>query len=178
MYIKIYHPKKSMQPTRETIQTVLGAGWVAQAKKNGYRCQIHRTDEGLKNYTRQGSLHTRQLPLEIQEQLMAVLPVGTAVVGEWVHHEGRLYLFDLIKKDGKILDRDSYEERYKLLPDVVGIVSVLPLLRDTDKAFSELQKESNEGLVFKTLFGKITDDNSIIRCRRSGVNYTPERRQK
>lgn len=179
MFIKTYHPKQSMEPSLESILKVLRMGWITQAKMNGFRAQVHITQAGVANYTRFGSLHTRPLPQAIVEALLALFPLGTVVMGEWVQAEGKLYLFDFLKKDGQVLSRLTYAERYNLLPQgTAGAVETLPIIVDADEAFAALMNEKTEGLVFKNPSRVGFDSNAIIRCRRCGVNYQPQRREK
>ena len=175
MFIRTYHPKKSLRPDKSTIEKMLGMGWVAQAKMNGFRVQIHVTEERVVNYTRQGSLHTRPLPKALIDALKATFEPGTAIIGEWVQHEGKIYLFDCIKKDGETLSRLSYKDRFALLPDVSGPLTLLPFISDVETAYQTLMDETTEGIVFKDIDRKGFEDNSIIRCRRCGVNYQPLR---
>lgn len=178
MFIKTYHPKKSMHPNLETIQKILKAGWIAQAKMDGYRSQIHITETGIMNYTRQGQLHTRQIPIEIVDRLRELFSCGMAVIGEWVAYEKKLYLFDCIKKDNQVLDKLTYAERYALLPQGIedGAVDTLPIIDHEKQAFEVLMDPQTEGLVFKNPDRKGFDSNAIIRCRRCGVNFKPQRR--
>lgn len=180
MFIKTYHPKSSMLPTKDSIAKILKVGWICQAKKNGFRVQLHILEDQVANFTRHGKRHTRGLPPELKQGLLNYCP-GTALVGEWVWHEKAIYLFDCIKFENKVIDHMSYSERHALIPEerpMEGKIYKLPLITDADEAYAALMDEANEGLVFKNPKAIGFGNNSIIRCRRNGISFVPEKQKK
>jgi len=170
------HPKTEIRPERDAIRKVLDAGWVGQLKIHGHRAQIHIPADGADDtiaYNRQGKIHQKLLPDEIVvelRRLFAPREEWTVLDAEWLKPEGKLFVFDLIKKDGKLLNRLSYAERYKLLPrDFISPhVQILPLLTTVDRCMEAFEKERPhvEGLVFKSMTTAGFGDTSIVRCRR------------
>ena len=171
MFIKTYHPKKSILPDRDAIKRILNAGWVTQAKMDGARAQIHILDGKVINYTRRGTLHTSKLSQEIVGQLLELFSPGDVVEGEWLRSQQTLYLFDMIKTEGTVLKQLNYFDRYNKLPRCYGPVSLLPIVTDLDQAMQILDSDDTEGLVFKSLTSKGFSDTSIVRCRKHGMDF-------
>jgi ATP-dependent DNA ligase len=174
VYIKAMHPKTEIQPTRAAIEKILKAGWVGQMKIHGHRAQIHLSqDEEPIAYNRMGKPHKKLLPKEIVAELLRIVDPQddwTVVDAEWLKPENKLYLFDVLKKDGKSLRALTYGERWKLLPRAYlsPYIQTLPLLTTVEKCLEVIAKpdEHIEGLVFKSMKTKGFEDTSIIRCRK------------
>ena len=177
-FIKSMHPKAEIQGNAEAITRVLSAGWVGQLKIHGHRAQIHISadaDEKLIAYTRQGSPHKKLLPKEVAIELRRVFAPTTGwnvIDAEWLKDENKLFVFDFIKKDGQLLNRLNYAERFKLIPRnfISPYIQVLPLLTTLDKCLEALssKKPEVEGLVFKSINSAGFSDTSIVRCRKVG----------
>jgi ATP-dependent DNA ligase len=176
-YIRAMHPKTQISSSRASVEKVLKMGWVGQMKIHGHRAQIHlsadESEEAIA-YNRQGKIHRRLLPPEIIKELRRVFDLKkewTVIDAEWIKPENKLYLFDILKLDGKSLYRMTYGDRWKLLPRayISPYIQTLPILRSVDKCMEILNRPEDyiEGLVFKSETAKGFDDSSIVRCRKA-----------
>lgn len=174
-FIRAPHPKTEIRPRAEAVQKILKAGWVGQLKIHGHRVQLHIPEEGhakIIAFNRHGQLHKKVLSPAIEKELRRILQPEkgwNVIEGEWLKPKDKIYLFDFLKKDGQLLNRFSYQDRWKLLPrDYISPhVKTLPLVTSLEKCMELLGKEEEdiEGLVFKSSSPGFAD-TSIIRCRR------------
>jgi ATP-dependent DNA ligase len=174
VFIKAMHPKTEISPSRESVEKILKAGWVGQMKIHGHRAQIHLhpTEESIA-YNRQGRPHKMLLPDEITQELRRVFEPEndwTVIDTEWLKPEGKLFVFDVLKLNGKLLRTMNYQERWKLLPKlyISPHVQTLPMITSAEKCMEVLarKEEHIEGLVFKSVTTKGFEDTSIVRCRK------------
>jgi len=175
-FIRAMHPKTEIKPTLASVEKILQAGWVGQPKIHGHRAQIHLSADEVEEpivYNRQGKPHAVTLPDEIERELRRVFSFKdgwTVIDAEWLKPEGKLFVFDILKRDGKLLRTLSYADRYALLPKsyISPHVKTLPLITTSVKCMQLLEGEDAhvEGLVFKALNAKGFEDTSIIRCRK------------
>ena len=178
-FIRSPHPKTSVEPSRTSIDMFLSRGWWAQHKIDGHSAQMHMGEKGLiAAYTRQGTLHTKKVSTEIAEALHALFPSlegESVIMGEWVKPQNRLFLFDVLKVDGKRLTSQDYATRHEYLPPFTGNkhVVTLPVFKTEAAAMRALSEafetEHIEGLVFRKADLKGIEDMGIVRCRKSGV---------
>ena len=174
-FIRAMHPKTEIAPTQLAVDKILKAGWVGQIKIHGHRAQVHLNANPTIPpivYNRQGRPHKMALPEKIAKELRRIFVLSegwTVLDGEWLKPEGILYIFDILKLDGKLLRTQTYAERYSLLPKsyISPSVKTLSLLTTLPKCMEVLASEDKqvEGLVFKSLSTKGFEDTSIIRCR-------------
>src|SRR5262245_18717458 len=108
VFIRAMHPKTEISPTRASIEKILKAGWQGQLKIHGHRAQIQLsadlTDEIIA-YNRQGRPHQKLLPPEIIKELRRVFKPKkdwTVIDAEWLKPENKLYVFDVLKDNGKL----------------------------------------------------------------------------
>jgi ATP-dependent DNA ligase len=169
------HPKTEISPTLSSVDKILKAGWIGQMKVHGHRAQIHLSPESdeIVVYNRQGRAHKMALQKEIENELRRIFDLEsgwTVIDAEWLKPEKQLYIFDLLKKDGKLLRSLTYTERYALLPKsyISPYVKTLPWLTTVAKCMAVLESPEDdiEGLVFKSPSTKGFDDTSIVRCRK------------
>lgn len=182
VFIKAMHPKTEISPNPAAIEKILKAGWIGQMKIHGHRAQIHipaSGDKGIIAYNRQGRPHKMLLPDNICGELRRIfeLKTGWTVIdAEWLKPRNKLFIFDLLKLDDKLLRSLSYAERYALLPKsyISPHVKTLPLIRTTDKCLDVLATKEDyiEGLVFKSLNSRGFEDTSIVRCRKRRSSIT------
>lgn len=172
IYIPAMHPKTEIAPTRASVEKTLKAGWIGQTKIHGHRAQIHLSEKNAIVYNRQGRPHAKALSPEIVTELRRLLPPGegyTVVDAEWLKPENKVFLFDLLKRDGQLLNRMTYRERHALLPRayISKHVQTLPLLTTLERCMEVLADPDPlvEGLVFKA-DRKGFEDTSIVRCRK------------
>jgi ATP-dependent DNA ligase len=170
------HPKTEVKPMRESVEKILAAGWAGQTKIHGHRAQVHlHADPSMEPivYNRQGRPHKKLLPPEIANELRRILELErdwTVIDGEWLKPEGKMFIFDILKENGKSLRPLTYADRYERLPKsyISPHVKTLPLLTTSAKCLEVLESSEAhvEGLVFKALTAKGFDDTSIVRCRK------------
>lgn len=181
VFIRGMHPKTEVRPDPATIRRILDNDWWGQLKIHGHRAQIHISadpDAEALVYTRSGKLHERSLSKEMVNELRRILqPMSgyTVVEGEWLKPEDKLFLFDYLKKDGKLLDQLSYEERWQLLPKlyISPRVETLGVLKTVDECLNALRRPEEwvEGIVLKARKSKGFFDRSIIRCRKEDRRF-------
>lgn len=172
IYIPAMHPKTEIAPTRASVEKTLKAGWIGQTKIHGHRAQIHLSATDAIVYNRQGRPHAKALSPEIVTELRRLLPPFegyTVFDAEWLKPEKKIFLFDLLKRDGQLLNRMTYRERHALLPRayISKHVQTLPLLTTLERCMDVLSDPDPlvEGLVFKA-DRKGFEDTSIVRCRK------------
>jgi hypothetical protein len=179
-FIHAMHPKTEIRATREAIAKVLARGWVAQAKIHGHRAQIHLSadpEEPPIAYNRQGRRHAMPLPPAMVRELRRLFQPArgwSALDAEWLKPRKKLFVFDILKQEDKVLSSLTFPERHQLLPRlfISPSITVLPILDDVEKCLKLLETEEPEieGIVLKAGGTRGFHDSSIIRCRR------PERR--
>lgn len=169
------HPKTEISPTLASVDKILKAGWIGQTKVHGHRAQVHLSADSdeVVVYNRQGRPHKMRLQKEIEKELRRIFDLEsgwTVIDAEWLKPEKQLYIFDLLKKDGKLLRSMNYADRYALLPKsyISPHVKTLPWLTTVPKCMAILESSEDyiEGLVFKSPNTKGFDDTSIVRCRK------------
>lgn len=175
-FIRAMHPKTEISPTLSSVEKILRAGWVGQTKIHGHRAQIHiSADEKVAPvvYNRQGRPHKIPLSPKITKELRRIFELKedwTVIDAEWLKPEEQLFVFDLLKLDGKTLRPMAYIDRYALLPKsyISPHVKTLPLYTTASKCMDVLSSSEKhiEGLVFKSPTSKGFDDTAIVRCRK------------
>jgi len=139
-------------------------GWLAEVKKNGWRCLSYREASGLVLYTRHHTLINDPLP-DLRNFLTLTLPPGTIIDGELVNNrtkgtKGLYYVFDVIQAQGGLLVNDSLISRRatleKLLPPCPGVVELAEQTITGKKRLYEMsiEGEVNEGIVLKKASSK------------------------
>ena len=100
--------------------------------------------------------------------LRAIDEGWTVVDAEWHEPSDQLYIFDILKHNGRLLDSYTYADRYALLPRVYTspLVETLPILKTVEQCLEVLESQNPiiEGLVFKAPHTEGFLDTSIIRC--------------
>ena len=175
-FIKAMHPKTAIRPDPAAITRILAANWVGQLKIHGHRAQIHipaSVTEPVIVYNRHGKKHKKELPQPVEKELRRIFgpESGWNVLdAEWLKGDDKIYVFDFLKREGELLRRMTFPERWKNLPRnfISPFVSVLPLIRDLAGCLKALQstEPSIEGLVFKSMGTPGFSDTSIVRCRK------------
>jgi ATP-dependent DNA ligase len=138
--------------------------WIAEIKKNGWRCLAYREASGLVLYTRHNTLITDPLP-DLRNFLTLVLPPGTIIDGELVNNrtkgtKGLYYVFDILQAQGVMLVDDCLSARRaileKLLPPCPGTVELAQQYVTGKKRLYEasIEGEVNEGIVLKKASSK------------------------
>ena len=138
--------------------------WVAEVKKNGWRAMPTKDENGkLTIWTRHRTLIKEAVP-ELREALSSMMPDGTILDGEFINNrtkgvKGKLYLFDIIMLEGRLLIDRPLRERRKLLEGVVvegPHIELAQQIRVGKKQLyhQSIEGEENEGIVIKKLDSK------------------------
>lgn len=130
------HPSGFEPMLASTSRRLDGDGWAFEPKLDGWRAIVHVLDHGVAVYSRPGREITESVPQ--LSALTKIVPAGTVLDGELVAGSGRsstfyqlsptlgrrsttvtFAAFDLLAVDGCSLVWRSYEERRRLLGDVL-----------------------------------------------------------
>ncbi len=176
LFIKAMHPKAEIRPEAAAIEKMLKLGWVGQLKIHGHRAQIHVShDDKIAPivFNRQGKRHAVDLsPAMVKELRRLFRPEDgwNVVDAEWLKPEKKIFVFDFLKKEDKLLRAMTFPERWALLPKsfLSPHFKVLPLIKDLPSCVKALETEDDalEGLVFKSSSSTGFSDTSIVRCRK------------
>ncbi len=139
-------------------------GWIAEVKKNGWRALPTKDEKGnLTIWTRHKTLIKDAVP-ELREALISMMPAGTILDGELINNRtkgvnGKLYLFDIIVLEGRLLVNLPLRERRKLLEGVVVEGPHIELARQVRVGkkqlyYQSIEGEESEGIVIKRLDSK------------------------
>jgi ATP-dependent DNA ligase len=138
--------------------------WIAEVKKNGWRCLAYREKESLVLYTRHHTLITDPLQ-EVRNYLFVTLAPGTILDGELINNRTKdvkslYYVFDVIASSGDLLVNCSLSHRRSVLEKLVrpypGVVELAAQTITGKKRLyeSSIQTSVNEGIVIKRLDSK------------------------
>ncbi|MGE0173481.1 MAG: hypothetical protein AB7T49_11860 [Oligoflexales bacterium] len=177
LFIRPIHPKTEIKPDPVLMKKILSEGWWGQKKIHGHRAQVHlsaNSTEGTIVYNRHGKPHGVKLSKEIEEELRRILPLKngwSTVDAEWVKPLNKLFIFDMLKLNGQLLNTSTYEDRYQLLPQVYvsQYVETLPVISQVAKCQEVMETTDPliEGLVFKSRKTRGFSDSSVVRCRKA-----------
>ena len=138
--------------------------WVAELKKNGWRCEVYKYDGKITLYTRDKALITDKLP-RLREYLRSIVPENTILDGELIHNRTKnikelFYAFDVLKYKGISLINQPFSERRKCLESMkLGLDGVVEVAEQYTKNKIAVYQEAiktpvNEGIVMKRLDSK------------------------
>lgn len=175
-HIRPIHPKTEIAPSRDAIQRILDRGWWGQVKIHGHRAQLHissQDHDDIVVFNRQGQTHRKLLPPAMVREVNRIFRPerGWNVIdAEWLKAEDRLFVFDFLKHDDRLLDAYSYGERYSMLPRafISPHIIVLPTLKTLDQCLAVLADPAPhvEGLIFRSPETPGFVDSGIVRCRK------------
>lgn len=175
-FLRPMHPKTEVRPDISVIKRILNRGWCAQVKMHGHRAQIHISSDPNKDllvYNRQGALHKKTMEPKLVNALRALFSPKqgwNAIDAEWLKPEQKIYVFDYLMYQDKVLSDLTYAQRWDILPRVFSsdCIHVLPLIHSASDCMDVLNStdEKIEGLVLKSLGTPGFQDTSIIRCRK------------
>lgn len=147
------------------------AGWIAEVKKNGWRALPVKSEGEITIWTRHKTLITEPV-LNIRSALKRIVPEGTILDGEFINNrtrniKGRLYLFDIIMLEGKLLTNLPLKERRRILESLITETGDIELARQVRVGkrklfFQSIEGDLNEGIVLKKLDSKYPVSDS--RC--------------
>jgi ATP-dependent DNA ligase len=143
--------------------------WIAEVKKNGWRCMVRVKDSKIVLWTRHKTIIKDPLP-NLRLQLEALkLPDDTILDGELMEHRGKtkefLMLWGLMRWSGEWIDKVPYQEIMEKMKAIVPVDTqymgrpASTLLNK--KAFYEqtiLSGPENEGIVIKKLSASVPFD--------------------
>lgn len=136
-------------------------GWIAEIKKNGWRCLVYKEKEGVVLWTRHNTLIPMALPM-IRE-VMGRLPDNTIVDGEIISTrrvkgaEDCFYAFDVLMFEGRPLHKQTFQERRKILTNIMPLAYdfiqvAMQFTTNKRSVYDEAIKDTlNEGIVLKKL---------------------------
>jgi len=136
--------------------------WIAEVKKNGWRCLAQKDGMELTLMTRHNTLIVEPLA-ELRKTLFEMMPDRTVVDGELINNrtkdiKGVYYIFDILVHDGELLFELPLEKRRVILERIVyrGVPSIelaeqFRLGKKTLYAKVIAESEVNEGIVIKKL---------------------------
>jgi bifunctional non-homologous end joining protein LigD len=139
--------------------------WVAERKKNGWRCLAIRDENSLTLMTRRNTLINDQLPVT-RNNLHQLLP-STIIDGELMERRTKdikdlFYAFDILMDNGKQLTSLPWKERRKrleaVLKDMEGIEISDPVSVGKSYLYDLAIQEGNEGIVMKEINSKYIVD--------------------
>ena len=163
------------------------AGWdqsgkyACEQKIDGWRMMIIITEKGLEFISRHNKNHTRDIEPELKkaaQELLEHFPVQTQIDAEWLSRRScnkeykltpRIFLLDVMRYGSEWLLSKTYDERHKLIEDV------MPKIRDrvhidtpptatagTFVSFYEDQKKVpySEGVVIKHRDSKLVGNRN------------------
>jgi ATP-dependent DNA ligase len=139
-------------------------GWIAEVKKNGWRALPITDEEGnLTLWTRHRTLLTGPSP-ELKAVLADMMPAGTILDGEFINNrtkgvKGKLYLFDILMLEGRLLVDLTLRERREMLDSIIIEGSNIELAQQVRVGkkrlyYQSIEGEENEGIVIKRLDSK------------------------
>jgi ATP-dependent DNA ligase len=163
--------------------------WTYEIKKNGERLCLYNQN-GFKFWNRHKSILKYVPSKEIVEQLNSFnIPNFTHIDAELIHNrtkhiKNQIYIYDIYILDGQQMS-GTLQERREILKNIFNkkVPNVyLADIYNSNTIFENwktiIEKEENEGVVFKNIDGKITW-NAIkspdvwwqIKCRKQAKNY-------
>ena len=141
-------------------------GWIAEVKKNGWRAMPTKDEDGkLTIWTRHKTLIKERSPGTKRGAGRHDAGRALSFDGEFINNrtkgvKGKLYLFDIIMLEGRLLVDLPLRERRKILEGVVR--SKVPILNSPNRSrvgkkqlyHQSIEGEENEGIVIKRLDSK------------------------
>jgi len=162
------------------------SGYVAERKKNGWRCLAVRDEKGLTLWTRRKTTIVSDLP--VTRELLFHLPVGTVIDGELLDKRTKdikdhYYAFDIQFLNNKSIMHLPWAERRKQLESVFtqnGLFGRVELSEPVQLGFSTLYKlavaDGDEGIVLKHSQSKYIVD--IRKCPANDQWFKAKRAEK
>lgn len=171
--INYYYPNSPCWIDSSTVDNYKG-GWIAERKKNGWRC-LTIIDEKLTLWTRRHTILRDDLPQT--RKLLSRLPQGTVIDGELVDKRTKdikdhYYAFDILFNKGESVMHLPWEKRRAQLESLFqecGLTGEMEMSEPIQLGFSTLYKlaveSGDEGIVLKKINSKY-----IVDCRRCPKN--------
>jgi len=142
--------------------------WVAETKRNGWRCLACKDGSKLILYTRRNTMIMDKLP-RLREALRTQLPDGTIIDGELMEKRTKnvkelFYAFDILFHMGRPVYNLPWKERRKLLEETITEIPDLielsvPTIIEKRKLYEDSIK-TDEGIVLKLIDSKYPVGNT------------------
>jgi len=131
--------------------------FIAEFKKNGWRCDTYMTEEGLTLWTKRKTIIKDLLP--ITRSKLSLLPVGTVIDGELIDKRTKdtkdyYYAFDILYHQGESVMHLPWKERRELLEKVVdplGVEISEPIALGFSNMYKIALEQGDEGIVLKNI---------------------------
>jgi len=148
-------------------------GWIAEVKKNGWRCLAYKEGGALTLWTRHHTTINDPLP-ELRGLLTDMLPDGCVLDGELLHNrtkeiKGVYYVFDLLMLEGAPTTSLPLWNRRQLLEAFIELVPTGSIelaaqyrIGKVKLYHDSIEGEANEGIVLKQITS--TYNASESRC--------------
>lgn len=140
--------------------------YVAEVKKNGWRCLAWKKKDGLELWTRRQTKISDKLP--ITREYLSLLPPDTIIDGELIDRRTKsikdhYYAFDILFYEGKSVMNFEWWQRRELLEKIVAKYGIwVELAQPKQLGFSHLYKmaleSGDEGIVLKNAYSKYLVD--------------------
>ncbi|RPJ11835.1 MAG: hypothetical protein EHM36_00725 [Deltaproteobacteria bacterium] len=139
--------------------------WIAERKKNGWRCLAVRNSTALELWTRRHSLIPDELPKT--RAALSMLKPDTIIDGELLDKRTKdtkdhYYAFDIIYNEGKLLASMPWILRRKILEEVLqdipDIEISIPVTLGKSHLYQVAIEEGDEGIVLKNTDSKYLID--------------------
>jgi ATP-dependent DNA ligase len=137
--------------------------WIAERKKNGWRCLAIMREDGLKLWTRRNTLIPDLLPLT--REMLHNLPVGTMLDGELMEKrtkdiKDQYYCFDILYLEGQPLMSLAWKDRRKYLESLIdiGLDISSPISLGKSLLYDQAIGDGDEGIVMKNINSKYMVD--------------------
>jgi DNA ligase 1 len=165
--MKYFYPNQPipLAPTSKFFDMLVkDQNWIAEEKRNGWRCLIQKTEGKLKLWSRHKTIFQQDLR-KLRMELNACLPDETCIDGELIHNrtkhiKEKLVVWDvLIFKGREVMDKSLRERRNlleEIFPENTNHIEVAEWFI-TDKKIVYLravEEEGKEGVVLKRLDSK------------------------
>lgn len=183
----LYPPRPEHAIAPSLIHFYEKKGWVAQVKKNGTLTVVFIDPQGAVTFkTRHGVDHKAWKATKDIIAYFSHFP-DSIFICELLHSKDKsikntMYIFDLVRHNGKDLVGQTFEQRQELLRSVVPIAKNIILAKNYDRdllgLFRSLQDPVDEGLVLKDpksilrpCYGKSNNAAWQVKCRVGHKNY-------
>lgn len=151
------YPNKPNWIDKQDIKLYEKPNWIAERKKNGWRCLAYRNQNNLELWTRHHTLIPDLLPKT--RSLLMQLTLDTVIDGELIDKRTKdvkdeYYAFDILFFEGKPLVNVPWKERRKILENlnlIVGMELSEPINLGKRMLYDMAVKDGDEGIVLKEI---------------------------
>ena len=166
--LRYYYPPKPMRiyTNSEVVDEINDSPrWVAELKKNGWRCLAWKEDGKVMLWNRHGqrSATMEHAAPDLMMYLAMTIPDNTVIDGEFLdrrlqekQYKGIYYAFDVMYYEGKSLMTTPFEYRRSILEKIIQPYEFLWIPQQivynkVSYYYHALESPENEGIVIKKL---------------------------